>query len=159
MTAPYQPRADATHDPVREDVRIASLLTDQALDVAAAHDAVVHPEAGGIGVFTGLVRNHHEGDAVDHLVYEAWEERAEAALAEVARDVAERHPSVRAVYVAHRLGRLEVGDVSVVCAASAPHRDQALAAAGDLIEQVKAHVPIWKREHLADGTVRWPGCD
>lgn len=159
MTAPYQPRADAVRDPIRADVRVTSLLTDGALDLAAAHQAVEHPEAGGIGVFTGLVRNHHEGDAVDHLVYEAWEERAEAALAEVARDVADRHASVRAVHVAHRLGRLEIGDVSVVCAASAPHRDQALAAAADLIEQVKAHVPIWKRERLVDGTVRWPGCD
>ena len=156
---PAQPRGHAAHDPDRADVRVRCLLTRDPLDVGVAHDDVAHPEAGGIGVFSGLVRNHHDGEAVDHLEYEAWEGRAEQALAEVARDVAAAHPSVRAVHVAHRIGRLEVGEVSVVCAASAPHRDQALAAASDLIDEVKARVPIWKRETLADGTVRWPGCD
>lgn len=134
-------------------------LTTDVLDVAAAHRDVEHPQAGGIGVFSGLVRNHHDGDPIDHLVYEAWEDRAGIALEEVARQIAAAHASVRAVHVSHRLGRLEIGDISVVCAASAPHRDQALAAASDLIDEVKAQVPIWKRETLADGTVRWPGCD
>ena len=156
---PAQPRGHAQHDPPRGEVRIRTLLTRDPLDVAAAHDDVVHPEAGGIGVFSGLVRNHHDGEAVDHLEYEAWEGRAEQMLEQVARQVAAAHPSVRAVHVSHRIGRLEVGEVSVLCVASAPHRDQALAAASDLIDEVKAQVPIWKRETLADGTVRWPGCD
>lgn len=156
---PAQPAGDPHRDPPRSGVAVETLLTAAPLDVAAAHRAVEHPQAGGVGVFTGLVRDHHDGADVDHLEYEAWEHRAEQALEEVARDVAAAHPSVRAVHVAHRVGRLEVGDVSVVCAASAPHRDQALAAAAALIDEVKARVPIWKRETLADGTVRWPGCD
>ena len=156
---PAQPRGHASHDPDRTGVRVRTRLTHDTLDVAAAHADVEHPEAGGIGVFSGLVRNHHDGDAVDHLEYEAWEGRAEAMLDEVARAVAAAHPSVRAVHVSHRIGRLEVGQISVVCAASAPHRDQALAAASALIDEVKARVPIWKRETLLDGTVRWPGCD
>lgn len=146
-------------DPVRAEVRVEATLTDLPLDVAAVHAAVVHPEAGGIGLFTGVVRNHHDGDAVDHLVYEAWEERAQSDLRAAAAWVADRHPGVRAVHVAHRIGRLEVGDVAVVCAASAPHRAEAIAAAADLIDRVKATVPIWKRETLVDGTVRWPACD
>lgn len=154
-----QPRGHAHLDPPRDAVRVVTSLTDEPLDVATAHRDVEHPQAGGIGVFSGLVRDHHDGEAVDHLVYEAWPERATEALDEVARDVAERHPSVRAVHVSHRLGRLEVGEVSVLCAASAPHRDQAIAAAAELIDEVKGRVPIWKRETLADGTVRWPGCD
>jgi len=154
-----QPRGHAHLDPDRTDVVVRTLLTTDPLDVAGAHRDVEHPEAGGIGVFSGLVRNHHDGDAVDHLEYEAWEDRAAEMLDRVARDVAAAHPAVRAVHVSHRLGRLEVGEVSVLCAASAPHRDQALAAASDLIDEVKARVPIWKRETLADGTVRWPGCD
>ena len=158
-TTPAQPRGHAHLDPERGDVVVRTLLTTDVLDVAGAHRDVEHPEAGGIGVFSGLVRNHHDGDAVDHLEYEAWEDRAREMLDVVARDVAATHPAVRAVHVSHRLGRLEVGEVSVLCAASAPHRDQALAAASDLIDQVKARVPIWKRETLADGTVRWPGCD
>lgn len=157
--SPFQSRGRAHLDPPRAEVVVRILLTTDPLDVATAHRDVEHPEAGGIGVFSGLVRNHHDGDPVDHLVYEAWEDRAREALDEVARDVAAAHPSLRAVHVAHRLGRLEVGDVSVLCAASAPHRDQAIAAAMALIDEVKARVPIWKRETLADGTVRWPGCD
>ena len=156
---PAQPRGHAHLDPPRADVRVDTHLTRDPLDVAAAHRAVEHPEAGGIGVFSGLVRNHHDGAAVDHLEYEAWEDRAGQMLDEVARDVAAAHPSLRAVYVAHRIGRLEVGEVSVVCAASAPHRGQALDAASALIDEVKARVPVWKRETLVDGTVRWPGCD
>ena len=160
MTArPAQPRGHAHRDPDRAGVRVRTLLTRQPLDVATAHADVEHPEAGGIGVFSGLVRNHHDGEAVDHLEYEAWEERAERLLDEVAHAVASAHPSVRAVHVSHRIGRLDVGEVSVLCAASAPHRDQALAAAAALIDEVKARVPIWKRETLADGSVRWPGCD
>ena len=158
-TRPAQPRGRAHDDPDRVEVRVRTRLTHDPLDVAAAHRDVEHPEAGGIGVFSGLVRNHHDGDAVDHLEYEAWEDRAAELLEQVARDVAAAHPSVRAVHVSHRVGRLEVGEVSVLCAASAPHRDQALAAASDLIDEVKARVPIWKRETLADGSVRWPGCD
>jgi molybdopterin synthase catalytic subunit len=158
MADPMQPAGHAEHDPPRGEVRVVTQLTTAPLDVARAHDDVVHPEAGGIGVFTGVVRNHHDGAAVAHLDYEAWEEQAELALQGVAEDVAAAHPSVRAVHVAHRIGRLEIGDVSVVCAASAPHRDQALAAAGALIDEVKARVPIWKRETLVDGSVRWPAC-
>ena len=158
-TPPAQPRGHAHLDPPRGDVRVVTWLTRDPLDVAAAHRSVEHPEAGGIGVFSGLVRNHHDGAAVDHLEYEAWEDRATQMLDDVARDVAAAHPSLRAVHVAHRIGRLEVGELSVVCAASAPHRDQALVAAAALIDEVKARVPIWKRETLVDGTVRWPGCD
>lgn len=155
---PAQPAADPDLDPPRTAVRIVTALTDQPLDVAAAHRDVEDPQSGGVGVFTGMVRDHHDGQPVAHLHYEAWEERARTELRAVADLVADRHPSVRAIHVSHRIGHLEVGDVSVVCAASAPHRQQALAAAGDLIDEVKRRVPIWKRETLADGTVRWPGC-
>lgn len=154
-----QPRGHPSLDPPRDEVVVRTRLTSDPLDVAGAHRDVEHPEAGGVGVFSGLVRNHHDGAPVDHLEYEAWEDRAAEALELVARDVAAAHPSVRAVHVSHRIGRLEVGEISVLCAASAPHRGQALAAAADLIDEVKARVPIWKRETLSDGTVRWPGCD
>lgn len=146
-------------DPVRVDVAVTVALTTDPLDVGAAHAAVTHPEAGGIGIFTGVVRNHHAGAAVDHLEYEAWEERAEAELRGVAEQVAADFPGVRKLYAVHRLGRLEVGELAVVCAASAPHRDESLAAASALIDRIKATVPIWKRETLTDGTVRWPACD
>lgn len=146
-------------DPPRGDVRIEVVLTDAPLDVAVAHDLVLHPEAGGVGLFSGVVRDHHEGQDVDHLVYEAWEERARTAMREVVDAVVADHPGVRCVYVGHRVGRLSVGEVSVVCAASAPHRDEAMTAARALIDRVKESVPIWKQEVLADGRDRWPGTD
>jgi molybdopterin synthase catalytic subunit len=138
---------------------VTVVLTHDPLDVAVAHDAVLHPEAGGVGLFSGTVRNHHAGAAVGHLAYEAWEERAEAAMRAVADGVVADHPGVRCVYVGHRLGPLAVTEVSVVCAASAPHRAEAIAAAQALIDRVKDTVPIWKREVLADGSDRWPGTD
>ncbi len=146
-------------DPPRTDPTVVVLLTHEPLDVAAAHDGVLHPQSGGVGLFSGVVRDHHEGAAVDHLVYEAWEERAEAAMRDVAEAVVTDFPGVRRVHVAHRLGPLAVGEVSVVCAASAPHRHEAIAAAQALIDRVKATVPIWKQELLADGDARWPGTD
>lgn len=155
----HQPPGDPSLDPPRDGVRVTTAITHEPIDVGAAHDDVVHPEAGGIGIFSGVVRNHHDGTAVDEITYEAWEERATAALREVAEAVAERHPGVRALHVVHRVGRLRVREVSIVCAASAPHRAEALAAAGDLIDSVKQHVPVWKQERLPDGTVRWPGSD
>lgn len=148
----------ADQDPPRGDVRFDVALTTEPLDVAAAHAFVVDDEAGGIGLFTGVVRNHHAGEVVDHLDYESWEDRARDELAAVARTVAEAHTGVRRIHVSHRLGRLAVGDVSVICAASAPHRHEAITAAHALIDLVKQQVPIWKRETLAGGEVRWPGC-
>lgn len=153
------PRRTDPRDPARGEVRVTVELTTDPLDVARAHELVVHPEAGGIGLFSGTVRNHHAGDAVDSLVYEAWHEQAEEAMRAVADGVVAAFPGVRCVYVGHRLGPLAVGEVSVVCAASAPHRDEALAAATALIDRVKASVPIWKHEFLTDGRDRWPGSD
>jgi molybdopterin synthase catalytic subunit len=146
-------------DPPRTDPSVTVLLTTRPLDVAAAHDAVCHPQSGGVGIFSGMVRDHHDGAAVTSLAYEAWEQRAEAAMRAVADAVVEEYTGVRCVYVGHRLGPLTVGEVSVLCAASAPHRREAIAAATALIDRLKDTVPIWKQEFLADGSDRWPGTD
>lgn len=146
-------------DPSRPEPRVTVRLTHEALDVGEACDAVADPAVGGIGVFLGVVRDHHGGEAVVGLDYEAWEQRARTAMRAVAQEVLARFPDVRAVYVAHRLGALAVGEAAVVVAASAPHRQQAIAAAQALIDRTKQRVPIWKRERLANGTVRWPGVD
>lgn len=158
MTPPAaQPPGDPARDPPRDRPRASVRLTDRPLSVEEAVADVSHPEAGGIAVFAGAVRDHHDGAAVTGLTYEAWEERAGDALRAVADGVVAEFTGVRAVHVSHRLGALAVGELSVVVAASAPHRREAFAAAGALIDRVKATVPIWKQEHLADGTGRWPG--
>lgn len=156
---PSQAAGDPGLDPPRARVHIHTDVVMDAIDVAWAHDDVVHPQAGAVGLFSGVVRDHHDGHAVARLVYETWEERAPQTLRKVAEEVARLHPGVRRIHVVHRIGPLEVGDVSIVCAASAPHRGQALAAASDLIDLVKERVPIWKREELVDGRVAWPGAD
>jgi molybdopterin synthase catalytic subunit len=130
-------------------------LRDVPLDVAEVLAAVADPQAGGVVSFTGLVRDHDGGRAVTALEYTAHPD-AEAALRRVAEAVAADLP-VHALAAAHRTGLLEVGDVAVVVAASASHRDQAFAAARRLIDDLKATVPIWKRQVFVDGEDEWVG--
>jgi molybdopterin synthase catalytic subunit len=141
------------------EARVHARLTDVPLSVADAYDFVADPASGGVVVFTGTVREQSEGRAVTGLTYEAWAERAEAGLDDLARDLATRWPGVRAIWFEHRTGALAVGDPSVVVAVSAPHRDEAFAAARYGIDTLKATVTIWKREHWADGGAHWPGTD
>ncbi len=144
------------HDPPRADAEVIAILTTEPLSVQDAHDAVLRDDCGGVGIFSGMVRDHHEGDAVTSITYEAWEAKARAALRAVGEQVLVEHPTVRVVYLAHRIGPHGVGDVSVVTAASAPHRAESIAASEALIDLLKANVPIWKHEELADGSRRWP---
>lgn len=155
----WQPGGPHPADPPREDVRVHTALTTDPLDPAALLAVVADPSAGASGLFVGTVRDHHEGVAVRGLVYEVWEGRTASVLAQVAHEVAAAHPTVRAVAVEHRHGPLAVGEHAIVAAASAPHRAAAQAAVAELVERVKAEVPIWKREELATGGHRWPGVD
>ena len=139
------------------DTRLHTRLTAEPLSLDAASAFVADPACGGLVIFAGTVRERSEGRPVAGLTYEAWHERAEAALAELARDVAEGWPDVRAVWLEHRLGPLAVGEPSVVVAVSAPHRAEAFAAARHGIDTLKATVPIWKQEHWQDGGAHWPG--
>lgn len=131
-------------------------LSDRPLDVPGLLAAVADDAAGGQALFVGVVRDHDNGAAVTRLDYEAHPS-AEPSLRAVADQVAAR-PGVRAVAVEHRTGQLAVGDVAVVCAVSAGHRGDAFDACRELIDTVKERVPIWKRQHLADGTAEWVGC-
>ena len=127
----------------------------EPLSVDAAIALVTHPGAGGIAVFLGTVRDVNEGRAVTQLEYEAY---ASMALGEMDRIRAEIETELPAVRVAalHRIGSLAVGEVSVICVASAPHRDDAFRACRLMIDRLKERVPIWKREHGPDGPY-WVG--
>jgi molybdopterin synthase catalytic subunit len=131
------------------DVRDTPLSVDEVLA------AVADPAAGGVVSFTGLVRATDGGRDVLGLEYTAHPTALEA-LRAVAEAVVADLPVVR-VAALHRVGPLEVGDVAVVVAASAPHRDEAFAAARRLIDDLKATVPIWKDQRFADGTQEWVG--
>jgi molybdopterin synthase catalytic subunit len=130
-------------------------LRDIPLDVAEVLRAVEDPRAGGVVSFTGLVRDSDGGRGVCSLEYSAHP-MAQARLRDVADAVAADLP-VHGLAAVHRTGLLQVGDVAVVVAASAAHRDQAFIAARRLIDDLKASVPVWKRQVFDDGESEWVG--
>lgn len=138
----------------RPVVRLTA-VRDTALSVDEVLAAVADDRAGGVVSFTGVVREHDGGRSVSQLEYVAHPSAAER-LAEVAEAVATALP-VRGVAAVHRVGLLAVGDLAVVVAASAAHRDEAFVAARRLIDDLKEQVPIWKRQVFAEGDEEWVG--
>ena len=126
-------------------------LTDRPLDARRLESAVSHPGAGAICTFTGIVRDNSRGQNVTHLDYEAYAEMATSQMRKIADEIGSRWPEAR-VAIAHRTGRLEIGEPSVVVSASCPHRAEAIAACKWGIDRLKESVPIWKKEHAVDGT-------
>jgi molybdopterin synthase catalytic subunit len=115
---------------------------------------VVTAQDGAVVVFEGVIRNHDHGEGVTSLDYQAHPD-AEHFLADVCAEVA-ASAGLR-VAAAHRIGHLEVGDVALVAVVAAPHRAEAFAACARLVDEIKTRVPIWKRQHLADGPSEWVG--
>jgi molybdopterin synthase catalytic subunit len=130
-------------------------LRDGPLSVDEALAHVKHPGAGAHCFFLGTVRDHNEGRPVVKLEYQAYASMAVAEMERIVEQISAEIPGVR-LAVVHRVGMLVIGEVAVVCAASAAHRDEAYRACRALIDQVKARVPIWKREHGPDGAY-WVG--
>jgi molybdopterin synthase catalytic subunit len=127
-------------------------LTPEPLNVSTAHDWAVRPDCGAVVVFTGTVRDHADGrHDVTALTYEAYEEQVVPRLEAIADEVRHRWPSTGRIVAHHRVGRLALGDVSVLVAVSAGHRPEAFHAARYAIDALKASVPIWKQEHWVGG--------
>jgi MoaE-MoaD fusion protein len=126
-------------------------LTSRPLDARRMETAVAHKGAGAICTFTGVVRDNSRGRSVTHLDYEAYTEMATAQMRKIADEIGERWPEAR-VAMAHRTGRLEIGEPSVVVSVSTPHRAEAISACKWGIDRLKESVPIWKKEHAADGS-------
>ncbi len=130
-------------------------LCEDALQVGDVVARVARDGAGAIDVFLGCVRDENEARRVVLLEYEAYRPMAIAEMQRIAEGIERQRPGVH-VAVAHRVGKLKVGDLAVVCAASAPHRGEAFDACRSLIDEIKRSVPIWKREHGPDGAY-WVG--
>ena len=130
---------------VREPIRVEDVIA-----------AVQRPEAGAVALFLGTVRNHNQGQSVTLLEYEAYESMALKEMGRIMTELEAELPGV-VLGAVHRIGKLEVGAAAVACAASSPHRDAAFTAGRELIDRIKARVPIWKREHTTDGEywVNW----
>jgi molybdopterin synthase catalytic subunit len=130
------------------------LLTYEPIDFAALTESVRSNQAGAVVLFLGTVREMTGGQRTVALDYDGYRPMAEAKLAELEAEARSRWPVTHAALV-HRLGHLELGDVSVAVAVSAPHRHQAFEAGRFLIDTLKEVVPIWKKENWADGTTEW----
>jgi molybdopterin synthase catalytic subunit len=133
----------------------AFLLSDEPLSLDRAVDEVRSENAGAIATFTGTTRAHSRGRTVERLDYEAYEGMAEGVMAEIAAQVAGRY-ELCGVAIHHRVGRVRIGETSVVIAVSAPHRQDALAACKDAIDALKERVPLWKKE-VYHGGEEWIG--
>jgi molybdopterin synthase catalytic subunit len=145
MTSPSTPDQSAV-------VRLLD-LREVALDPTEVLAAVDDPAAGGVNLFVGVVRNHDDGEQVDHLDYTAHPSAMDR-LREVSEGVASEF-EVTALAAVHRTGHLKIGDIAVLVAASAPHRGQAYAASRALIDRLKATVPVWKHQVFQDGREEW----
>jgi len=130
------------------DIRATPLSLDEVVD------AVRHPTAGGIAVFLGVVRDHADGQPVERLDYEAYDDLGRKEMRRILEGIQREHPGVR-LAATHRTGSLGIGDTAVVVAASAPHRAEAFTACRLAIDRIKETVPVWKKEWAPGGRAHW----
>lgn len=129
-------------------------LATSPINSAAIVTQLDSPSVGAMAMFEGRVRNHHQGRVVSGLYYQAY---PELAISEGQRilTLAMRRYDIAGVRCVHRIGDLVVGDMAVLVVVTATHRDAAFGACRYVIDEVKNHVPIWKQEHLSDGSSLW----
>ena len=134
--------------------RVAFARVDPApITVEECERAVASDSVGAVVAFAGVVRDHDGGNSVLSLEYSGHPAAGDV-IATVAATVAAEFPSVT-LAVAHRVGALGIGDVALACAAASAHRADAFAACARLVDEVKTRVPIWKKQHVADGSTEW----
>jgi molybdopterin synthase catalytic subunit len=132
-------------------------LSAEPIEPATLAAALRDPRAGACATFEGWVRNQNDGRQVQALDYQAYTELAEKEAERILGEARSRFPVLAAACV-HRIGSLALGDLAVWVGVTAAHRDPAFAACRFIIDEIKARLPIWKREHYADGTTEWINC-
>lgn len=133
-------------------------LTDRLIDIPSLLALESYPECGGLALFAGTVRDHHQGLAVESLRYTAYAPLAEKRIGEIEQQACRRF-GLSYCRVVHRLGPLRIGDVAIVCVARAAHRAEAFDACRYLVDEVKHQAPIWKEEFYTDGSSAYvQGC-
>lgn len=132
-------------------------LSSAPLDPTALARSLDDPRAGALATFEGRVRNHNDGQPVLALDYEAYAALAEKEGARILSEARAKFALLHAACV-HRTGALAIGDLAVWVGAAAAHRDAAFAACRYIIDETKARVPVWKKEHYATGTSAWINC-
>jgi molybdopterin synthase catalytic subunit len=136
---------------------LRAAVVEHPVSVEEHAELVTHVAAGAVVTFAGVVRNHDGGRDVRELEY-SGHPSAERIIREVAEEIAARAVGARAVAVSHRVGPLRIGDVALACAVAADHRRQAFEICAELVDEVKARLPVWKRQVFADGTDEWVNC-
>ncbi len=131
-----------------------SRITRKPIDPAKALESVIDEDAGGTVLFVGTIRNQTNGKQVKGLEYEVYRRMAERQIAKLEKEIRKRWP-VKSIRLIHREGKLKVGEVSVVVAVSAVHREEAFEAARYAIDRIKDSFPIWKREKFRGGRYGW----
>jgi molybdopterin synthase catalytic subunit len=126
-------------------------LSDKKLSIDAAYASVQDPTCGGIVLFIGTIRNHNKGKTVTHLDFESYAPMAIREMTRIAEKAKTEH-GLHAVTLHHRVGSLAIGDIAVIIAVSSHHRKAAFAGCEQVIDELKEHVPIWKKEFLEDGS-------
>lgn len=135
-----------------------SRIQNTALKLEIFETIDAFPECGGINIFIGTVRNHHEGRAVKALKYTSYTPIAEKMIRAIEQEIADKY-AIPYVRVVHRIGYLEIGDQAIIAIAYAPHRREAFKACEEAVERVKHEVPVWKEEFYPDGSSQYiAGC-
>jgi len=135
---------------------LRAAVTDQPISLAEHEDLVGHQSAGAIVGFVGMIRDHDDGRGVSRLEYSAHPS-AEQVFADVVAEVANEATGVRAIAASHRVGVLKIGDAALVAAVAADHRQAAFATCAQLVDTIKARLPVWKHQFFDDGTEEWVG--
>jgi molybdopterin synthase catalytic subunit len=135
---------------------LRAAMTDQPISLAEHEELVSHQSAGAIVGFVGMIRDHDGGRRVLRLEYSAHPSAAQV-IADLVADVAEQSSGVRAVAASHRIGVLQIGEAALVAAVAADHRQAAFATCADLVDTIKARLPVWKHQFFDDGTEEWVG--
>ena len=130
-------------------------IVDTPISTAALEADVLNATCGAVVSFSGVIRDHDDGRGVQALTYESHP-LATTQIAEVAAEIAAKHPAVR-LSVVHRVGALEIGDVALAAVVASPHRQDSFSACSDLVDEVKSRVAIWKHQFFADGDDEWVG--
>jgi molybdopterin synthase catalytic subunit len=135
---------------------VRAAMTEQPIFLSEHEELVGHRAAGAIVGFVGMIRDHDEGRRVVRLEYSAHPSAAQV-MADVVAEVARESSGVRAVAASHRIGALHIGEAALVAAVAADHRQAAFATCAQLVDTIKARLPVWKHQFFDDGTEEWVG--
>lgn len=130
-------------------------ITIAPLSIAEAYSLADDPANGAVVVMSGTVRNQTEGKAVEYLEYQAYQPMAIAVFNSIATEIRQQWQDANRIVIHHRVGKLKIGEISVIVAVGCPHRGEAFAACRYAIDTLKHNAPIWKKEWFSDGASTW----